>query len=157
MQKKAFGDARAVAHRRAALKNVARYSALSAVALALAACISVQEVQPSKLTSRSVCVIRDPDVIYNFDTSLVTHLRRKGLSVTLVEPAGDATSCTATVLYTANWEWDFAMYMRYAKISLLEGGRPAGQAVYRSDGLRFDKWVNADEKIGELVDELFPQ
>lgn len=127
-------------------------------AVVCASCAMKQTVQPSTLTTRNVCLIENPAVLYNFDTSLASHLRRKGLSVRVVKPDEDTSNCPASVTYTANWTWDFTPYMRFAQITLIEGNAPAGQAVYDTSngGMRLDKWVNADKKIGELVDQLFP-
>ena len=62
-----------------------------------------------------------------------------------------------TSTYTANWGWDLAMYMKYAEIKVYRGVALVGLAVYDATrgGGRPDKFINAENKIRELVDELF--
>ncbi|WP_373989327.1 hypothetical protein [Duganella sp. BuS-21] len=48
--------------------------------------------------------------------------------------------------------------MTYAEIKVYNGGKPIGQAIYDANraGLNTGKFINADKKIQELVDQLFP-
>jgi hypothetical protein len=49
--------------------------------------------------------------------------------------------------------------MSYADIRVFMNGRETGSAVYdaRSGGGRLDKFIDAEGKIAELVEELFPR
>lgn len=68
------------------------------------------------------------------------------------------TECSLTSTYIARWRWDLALYMAYAKIDVYRDGRPVGQALYDAlmGGGRLDKFIDAEQKIRELVDSLFP-
>jgi hypothetical protein len=62
-----------------------------------------------------------------------------------------------TSTYTANWRWDLALYMAFAEIIVYAEGTKVGSAVYDSlhGGANMNKFINAEAKIRELVDELF--
>jgi hypothetical protein len=62
-----------------------------------------------------------------------------------------------TSTYTVNWAWRMALYMRYAEIKVYRSAAMVGEAVYDATwgGLRLDKFISAENKIRELVDELF--
>jgi len=47
--------------------------------------------------------------------------------------------------------------MSYAEIQVYNDGQNVGRAIYdsRMGGMRLDKWVDAETKIAELVDQLF--
>ena len=66
--------------------------------------------------------------------------------------------CPAVSTYTGLWSWDLALYLSYAEIVVYRNGMRAGQAVYdsRGGGGNMKKFIKADEKITELVNELFP-
>ena len=50
------------------------------------------------------------------------------------------------------------MYLSYAWIKIYDSGAIIGEAEYDSrwGGARFDKFINAETKIKEMVDQLFP-
>jgi hypothetical protein len=50
-----------------------------------------------------------------------------------------------------------ALYMRYAEIKVYRSAALVGEAVYDATwgGGRLDKFISAENKIRELVDELF--
>jgi hypothetical protein len=59
--------------------------------------------------------------------------------------------------YTARWGWDVALYMKYAEIKVYQSATLIGEAVYDATwgGGRLDKFINAENKIREVVEELF--
>lgn len=122
----------------------------------LVACSSVQKVDP--VTSHSgekVCIVENSDVREGFLSAYRRAVEAKGLEV-LVVPATSGTGvCPLTSTYTANWHWDLAMYMRHAEISIYRDGQPAGQAMYDAHTAGMSKFINADEKIQELVNQLY--
>jgi hypothetical protein len=75
---------------------------------------------------------------------------------TLAETA-TLNDCPTTSTCTANWAWDMALYMRYAEIKVYRSAAFVGEAGYDAtwDGGRLDKFISAENKIRELVDELF--
>jgi hypothetical protein len=48
--------------------------------------------------------------------------------------------------------------MAYAEINVFVDGKPSGQAKYdsQSGGANMGKFIAAEKKIAELVDQLFP-
>lgn len=61
------------------------------------------------------------------------------------------------ILYTANWNWDLAMYLTYFEASLLDNGVLLGRVEYdsRRGGGRMDKFGGTADKIRPLLIELF--
>ena len=64
--------------------------------------------------------------------------------------------CDAIAFYVANWTWDITMYMYFANIWVTDTAMTGkiAQATYQAGGGP-DKWINAKEKILELVDEMY--
>lgn len=60
------------------------------------------------------------------------------------------------ITYTANWQWDMAMYLTYFKATLYEDGRVLGEVEYdaRSGGGNMNKFGKTAEKIRPLLEEL---
>jgi hypothetical protein len=63
-----------------------------------------------------------------------------------------------TSTYTAKWRWDLALYMAYAEIKVYGNGQLIGEATYDSQrgGGNMGKFIDADKKITELTNQLFP-
>lgn len=129
--------------------------------LALTACAITQTVQPvSQLQDQQICVVENPAVVQpGFLNAYVRNLGEKGYAVKMLPSDAPVTACPTTSTYTANWRWDLALYMAYAEIKVYSGGKEAGKAVYDSlqGGFNLNKFVRGEEKIKELVDQLFPQ
>jgi hypothetical protein len=129
---------------------------LGAVAL-LSACAIHQIIEPVEGEAlREVCVVENKAVREEFLTALTQAIEKHGILTRVVEES-EADSCEYRVTYTANWSWDFTIYMRYADIRVWKGDKRIGESEYdsTSGGLSAKKWVNAEEKIHELVDGLF--
>lgn len=58
--------------------------------------------------------------------------------------------------YTANWQWDMAMYLTYFKATLYEDGRVLGEVEYdaKMGGANMNKFGKTGEKIKPLLLEL---
>ncbi len=58
--------------------------------------------------------------------------------------------------YTANWQWDMAMYLTYFKATLYEDGRVLGEVEYdaKMGGANMNKFGKTAEKIKPLLLEL---
>jgi hypothetical protein len=65
--------------------------------------------------------------------------------------------CAITSTYTAHCAWDLALCMRYAEIKVYRNAALVGEAVDDATwgGGRPDKFINAENKIREMVNELF--
>ena len=55
--------------------------------------------------------------------------------------------------------WDIALYMAYAAIKVYHNGKLDGEAIYdsRSGGGNFSKFIDAEPKIRELVEQLMQE
>lgn len=130
-----------------------------AIAIATTGCAIQQTVQPVAMAdNKQVCIVENPAVKNGFLDAYKRTLSTKGYIVRQLAQGASLVECPVTSTYTANWHWDLAMYMTYADITVYNKGAPAGKAVYdsRRAGLNTGKFINADKKITELVDQLFP-
>jgi len=128
--------------------------------LLVTGCSITQTVKPVEGIQRGtkLCVIENPDVRKNFINIYRELLQGKGLEVSMLPPQAKKGDCEWTSTYSANWNWDLAMYMRYAKISIYHDDWLHGEALYdsTSGSGNFGKFIDAEKKIGEMVDQLFP-
>lgn len=126
----------------------------------LASCTTVrQTVKPvENYTYKEICVIDNPKVAQkNFLKAYKTALEKKGFVVKILDEGTNILHCDNTSTYTANWSWDLALYLTYVKLKVYEKGEVSGEAVYKLvRGGGFSKFINAEEKINELVGQLFP-
>jgi hypothetical protein len=133
------------------------FAALSVAATS--ACAIRQEAMPVMLTAgEDICVVHNAAVRNTVEPVIIDALQQKGFSPRVVQAPVDA-SCTNKLEYTAKWSWDITTYMSKANLSFYQAGTKTGEAVYDSKtagGLNMSKWVNAEEKLREMVDELFP-
>jgi len=139
-----------------------RFTIMIAGFFILSGCISqtIDPVKTSQTLTPNICMTaKKKGVRQGFTDTYRTALQGKGFTVKQLPPASNPSDCHLSTQYTAIWRWDLALYMSYAEIKVYENGRPAGQAVYdaRKAGLALTKFVDAESKILELVDELFPQ
>jgi len=134
---------------------------LSVSLVLLAGCSIKQDVKPvtlAQLPTKEICVRENRDVRPAFLDAYKQALEGKGLSVRVLPADAGITACPLLTTYSANWRWDFTMYMAYAEMKVYRDGSEVGKAVYDSlmGGGRLDKFINADEKVRELVNQLFP-
>ncbi|HEY1042861.1 MAG TPA: Sbal_3080 family lipoprotein [Telluria sp.] len=137
----------------------AKSAAIVASALALAACTIQQTVQPvTQVVSKTVCVVENTGVKPGFLEAYRRTLTGKGYQVRQLPPTAALTECPVTSTYSANWRWDMALYMEYAEINVYNNAQPVGKATYdaRSGGGNMSKFIDADKKVAELADKLFP-
>lgn len=130
------------------------------VILSATGCSIVQDVQQiDTLPSTEVCVIEDSAVRAGVLSTIRDELLELGCQEQLLPSSASRTACPVTLSYTARWSWDMALYMYYAQLRVFNAqGHQIGEAVYDASkgGFRlFDKFVNSEEKIRELVGELF--
>ena len=127
--------------------------------LALMGCSIKQSVKPVQLTGQSpqICIIRNEKVREGFLDTYTHALKTKSIQVRTLAETASLNECPTTSTYTANWGWDMALYMRYAEIKVYRSAAMVGEPVYDATwgGLRLDKFISAENKIRELVDELF--
>jgi hypothetical protein len=136
-----------------------RAMALSLLSITLvSACSSVRvdRVPPDVLRDmRRVCIQRNPRVIVTDFLSVVQDgFRRHGIETAVYEPPLPA-DCQFVLTYTARQGWDLKNYLKYAELTLRDGGRTVGTAEYRHrGGLASSKWADTYTKISPVVDDL---
>jgi len=64
--------------------------------------------------------------------------------------------------YTANWNWDLALYMTDARLNIYHGTQrtPVASATYHlrnKGGLSLAKYGSAEAKMNQLIDQLLIQ
>ncbi|MDB5900305.1 MAG: hypothetical protein JWP22_4080 [Ramlibacter sp.] len=126
----------------------------------LVGCAITQSVKPvARFDGAQVCIVVNPAVSQKgFLETYTRVLREKGYSVKQLQPGSAVSDCPVTSTYTANWRWDLGLYMAYADIKVFNNGQQSGAAVYdaMSGGANMKKFIRGEEKIAELVQELFP-
>jgi hypothetical protein len=125
----------------------------------LAGCAIKQSVQPvARLSANEVCIIENLAVRPGFLDVYKRVLGEKGYAVRQLPPGAHFEDCPVTSTYTANWRWDLALYMAFADIRVFHKGEQTGQAVYDALGgsANMGKFIKGEEKIAELVNQLFP-
>lgn len=126
--------------------------------LAVSACSIHQNVQQlPAFDENEVCIIENPKVQDGFITAYRKALEGNGYTVKYLEPKSNLMQCPITSTFTANWRWDMAWHMQYAKIKIFRNGHSIGDAVYDATwgGGRPDKFISAEDKVEELVNTLF--
>ena len=131
------------------------------VGLTLVACSikqNVKPVTPADLATREICIRENKTVREGFLEAYRQALESKGFSVRMLDPDAGIRACPLLTTYTANWRWDLALYMAYAELTVFRDGNEIGKATYDAlmGGGRMDKFIKADEKVRELVNQLFP-
>ena len=113
-----------------------------------------QNVSPVERTEgREVCIVENARVRRSFLDAYVQALQHKGYAARVLPSSSQLSACPVVSQYTAVWGFDtIASYLSHAKIRVYSNSQPAGRALY--NGNRF---VNAEEKVQELVNKLFPQ
>lgn len=120
--------------------------------------VTKQTVTPFAINvSTEICIIENPKIIGGFLRAYKTALQEKGYAVKVLDKSANVSDCEVTSTYTARWKWDIAMYMSYAQIEVFKNGEKSGEALYKivREGAT-GKFINADEKVRELTDQLFP-
>ncbi|APA66567.1 Sbal_3080 family lipoprotein [Janthinobacterium sp. 1_2014MBL_MicDiv] len=131
----------------------------AAVMFLFTGCAIHQTVKPvGNFATKEVCILNNPDVRVGFMVAYKRALEGKGYVARQLPVTASIIECPLTSTYTANWRWDLAMYMHYANIKVYNNGKVVGEAVYdaKRAGLNTGKFIDADQKIGELVNQLFP-
>jgi hypothetical protein len=120
--------------------------------------VTKQTVTPFENNSSiEICVIENQRVKGGFLQAYRTALQEKGYVVEILHKHADISDCKVTSTYSARWRWDFALYMSYAKIEVFKNGEKSAEALYKivREGAS-GKFINASEKVRELVNQLFP-
>ena len=123
-------------------------------------CSIKQSVKPVTVIARGaeVCIVENLDVRESFLEAYKQELRDKSLVVKMLPFDADRAQCAWSSTYVARWRWDLALYMAFARINIYHQGRYAGGVFYdaQSGGGGLRKFISAEEKLRELVDQMFP-
>lgn len=135
-----------------------RIVALMAALVLLQGCAIDQKV--SSVTDRGIAkiqIIQNPAVRSTFLDALKTAVEKQGVTPEVSPSSSLPKDYPYAMTYTANWTWDFTMYLVYTEINIYQNGEEIGKAVYdaRRGGANMDKFINAEAKVNELVAELF--
>ncbi|KPA91960.1 hypothetical protein PF66_01543 [Pseudomonas asplenii] len=105
-----------------------------------------------------ICVIPADGVRESFTEAYGNALKGKGFTVAVLPSASNPQDCPLSSTLLGRWSWDMALYLSEVDIRVYQFGREVGSATYnsRSGSLRMDKFINAESKIKELTDQLFP-
>lgn len=124
----------------------------------LAGCSITQTVDPLKQAQVSqVCVLDNKDILMDeFQPEVRRQIEAKHIP-TKVYAGARPPECSHYLEYTANWQWDMAMYLTYAEFRVYDAKGLAGSAFYdaRRGGGRLDKFGHTADKIRPLIDQLF--
>lgn len=137
-------------------------SVLAALAM-VSGCSIKQTVTPAVMSSEispEICLIPAEGLREGFNTTYDTQLKKKGFHTRQIPSGSSPSSCRLSTTYIGTWSWDLALYMSYADIRVFEDGKQVGHAEYDSrygGGRVIDKFVNAEKKITEMTDLLFPE
>jgi hypothetical protein len=125
----------------------------------LEGCAIHQTVHPvDAFADNQVCIINNSQVRPSVMASYRQVLTNKGYTVRELPESAAITECKVTSTYRANWRWDLAMYMHYAELRVFVDGKEKGVAIYDAThgGGNMNKFIDADKKIAELINQLFP-
>lgn len=124
----------------------------------LSGCSIVKTVNPVEpgIVIDKIYVEKNPNVhMEGLHPEVMLQLRALGFAVESYEsvPPEDAIY---TFVYTANWNWDMAMYLTYFQGTLMENSRVLGRAEYdsRRGGANMGKFGKTAEKIRPLLMDL---
>ncbi len=137
-----------------------RHALTICAAFMLMGCAIRQDVVPvtfAPTASREVCIIEHPPTRTTFRDAYQQALRDRGFAPRIVPANSPTDFCPITTTYIARWSWDFTIYMAYAEMRVFHDGRQVGRALYdsRLGSGRLDKWIDAEAKVREMVDELY--
>ncbi len=136
-----------------------RIIVIALATLVISGCSITQTVDPVRdLSTNEVCIIENPPVRKGFLPELKSALQSKNARVRVLGSDATIASCPVVVTYIARWKWDLAMYLSYVEIKVFRNSAAVGTALYDATkgGGRMDKFIDAEPKIRELVNELFP-
>jgi len=130
---------------------------LAFVALTSGCAIS-QNVQPVDSNTRieKIYVKENPEVhMAGLLPEIVTQLQELGFKSEAY--AGDRPEgARHYITFTANWNWDMAMYLTYFRATLYDDGRVLGEVEYdaKMGGANMGKFGKTADKIRPLLAEL---
>jgi len=109
------------------------------------------------LTVKKICIKNNPQVLMKegFLPELESQLQEHGIRTSVFD-GNIPQECQYTLEYTANWQWDLAMYLTYMRLDLREKGNIIASAEYdaRRGGGNMSKFGHTSEKMHPLLNEM---
>ncbi len=141
--------------------NILKPLAALAMLVTLSGCSIKQTVTPASFVQPAqaeICMVPEQGLRKGFHQTYRDQLLKKGFAVRELPAGSSATDCALVTRYTGTWAWDLALYMNYADIKVFQASRQIGHANYdaRWGGGRLDKFIDAETKIIEMTNQLFP-
>ena len=136
-----------------------KFLLLLSIGLFVSGCTITQKVDPvPALSTAEICIIENPDVREGFIETYRRVLESKNFQIKMFPQTATPRDCRQTSTYTANWRWDLLLYLAFVDINVFANGTSVGRAIYDSlgGGGNMSKFINAEKKITELVEQLFP-
>jgi hypothetical protein len=122
-------------------------------------CSIFTRVDPVETKIAEVCIKNNPAVLMGgFLPELRSQIETHGIKTRVFDKHAPK-DCLYQLLYTANWRWDFAMWLTYAELAVYESEHRnrIGVAIYDArdgNGLP-DKFGPTADKLRTLTDSLF--
>ena len=140
------------------MTRFARFLTVASV-LVLTACTISQNVAPVETTGIDVLCIEHNEKTHmaDFEPTMVRLIEARGVK-TRVYRGDRPDDCRHTAVYTANWRWDFAMYLTYFRIEIFDDFKSVAVAEYDAalGGMNLDKFGPTEAKVRPLIEQLFP-
>ena len=138
---------------------ILKLSLFALIALVFSGCTITHSVSPvsSGIVIQKIYVQRNPKVLMQgFHPELVHQIQELGFEVESYD-GNTPVAARYYMTYTANWQWDIAMYLTYFEGTLFENGKPIGNVEYdaRGGNSNLDKYGHTADKIRPLLIELF--
>ena len=140
------------------MDNWTRALGLAAVAALTTGCSINKTVEPLPAAPVSkICILENPKVLMDgFQPEVVSQLQAMNHQ-THIYTGVRPTECSHHLEYTANWAWDFAMYLTYAEFRVYDARGIASppnkkvmdkqiMAVTLLKGKSVDRWTKTDLK-----------
>lgn len=146
---------------------------LAAAILLLSGCTTLQTVNKVEAGKvNTVCIAEHKEVRESVLETIEEGLNKHGVKYRVIPgsyviknnlwvptfQSDQAAGCDAVLFYVANWNWDMTMYMKFANVWMATPDLKTrlGGASYDARA-SLNKFINAHDKIIELVDGLFDE
>lgn len=131
-----------------------------AISVALVGCAINTTIKPVAMANEKIsdlCIKNNPDVFMaGFLPELESQIKSYGITTRIFD-GPTPMDCKYRLEYTANWQWDLAMYLSYAQLKVYNDSALIGEAEYdaRYGGGRMDKFGPTANKLKTLTQPLF--
>ncbi len=144
---------------------------ITAIVILLIGCAAIQDVSEfNQKPPKKICIAEHKAVKIGVLSALIEGFNSHGADTKIINATYEEKhkmwyprvcpnqlgGCDAIAFYVANWAWDISLYMYFANIWITDVSmsRNMAQATYQTGG-GLDKWIDAREKILELVNDMY--